>query len=74
MDGIWIRSQDRKTLIKCKEIWVEGNKIYGSASGEEAYVALGEYSDSNRALGLLDYIESNIIDCSLNTTYRMPKE
>lgn len=71
MDGIWIRSQDRKKLIHCKEIWVEDSSVFGSASGEEGYCRLGRYSSEERAVEVLDEIQDFL---SIIRVYNMPKE
>jgi len=71
MGGIWVRSQDGKALIHCKELWISNNDIFGSASGEEGYCRLGRYSNEERAVEVLDEIQDLL---SKIRVYNMPKE
>jgi hypothetical protein len=63
---IWIRSQDKKTLIFASHIYIDmpvnGNQICG-ISGIDSFVVLGKYITGERALQILDEIQQFIIDC-----------
>ena len=55
---MWIRSQDRKKIIKCEDIEISGTDIvnitrYGVAK-------LGKYSIEEKALKVLDMIEQSV--------------
>ena len=64
--GIWVRSQDKKTLIFASHIYIDmpvnGNQICG-ISGIDSFVVLGKYITGERALQILDEIQQFIIDC-----------
>lgn len=89
---LWIRSQDRDDLIKVYDIWIDDTNMV-----EQGYVSimansnfsfeLGVYKTKDRALEVLDEIESFInkgckqikIDSEAHCTkeyyiYEMPKE
>lgn len=62
--GIWIRSQDKKRLVKCNSFFYsdclileEGHFI---ASYEKYLVNLGQYSSKNKALKVLDMIQKEL--------------
>ncbi len=74
---IIIRTQDRMTLIKCKEVYAyelcvtDKETVYRLTDGENI---LGEYKTEERALEVLDEIEKHI-ECVYGAViYRMPKE
>lgn len=83
---LWIRSQDKKRLIKVSyiDIGIEGNVIFGHIT--DGYMPLGEYDTENRALEVLDeiqklmfpptYIDGCLMISNDNATllYEMPKE
>lgn len=66
--AIWIRSQDRTSLIECKKIdicerqdkyeFIANYKYY---DGDETYDDLGEYSTKEKAIKVLDMIQAFII-------------
>ena len=58
---LWIRSQNRKDLTKIEKFYVDiDGEIYGYAQGLES-VKLGEYKTRERALEVLDEIQSLLI-------------
>ena len=60
---LWIRTQDKETLIKIDRLDVDGNKIKANFklyfSGCD-YVILGTYESNDRALEVLDEIQKVI--------------
>ena len=72
---LWIRSQDRYTLIKSSKIYVFGNTI---CDGSKEKIKLAEYKTIERALEVLDDIQNLINDIADNKivgcVYEMPKE
>lgn len=58
---MWIRSQDRKSLFKCKEFYVEevevGDKEYFDIYDQDDYT-IATYKTKERAIEVLDEIES----------------
>ena len=55
---LWIRSQDRKSLVKCNDISIaSGNRIVGYFDKTTEYETLGIYKTENRALEILDIIQ-----------------
>lgn len=69
---LWIRSQDKETLIKIDRLDVDGNKIKANFklhfSGCD-YVILGTYESNDRALEVLDEIQEAKLG---NFHYRCP--
>lgn len=65
---LWIRSQDRLTLVKCNDIsistdsedgkTVRGYKIVGYFDKETEYEELGYYTSKERTLEVLDDIQT----------------
>ena len=54
---MWIRSQDRKTLVNLNDLWINNLMIL---SGD--FCTLGKYKTEERALEVLDNIQSFIIE------------
>ena len=52
---MWIRTQDKKELINCNYIGIEGVNIYGSKG------IIGSYAIYERALEVLDEIEKYVV-------------
>ena len=90
---LWIRSQSKETLVKVNEVYINEAKIKANYKGYYGgcdYRILGEYKTEERALEVLDDIESllcgNTRDAGLvkgigvnsknaqNLIYEMPKE
>ena len=68
---MWIRSQDKKVLIKCEDIEISGTDIvnitrYGVAK-------LGKYSTEEKALKVLDKISHYVVHHPL-ACYQMPTD
>lgn len=84
---LWIRSQDKKTLMKIKRLYIFSNAIF-SVDTRENEIILGTYKKDKRALGILDEIQDllkgNVDDNHINKfdiynsdaikIYEMPKE
>lgn len=65
---MWIRSQDRKILTKIDDLAIDGaNQIYGDCC------LLGKYSSKEKALMVLDKIES-YLEYSHNIVFQMPQD
>ena len=77
---IWIKTQDKQSLINAKEITVKGEKIVGvigvaRVTLDQWSKDLGEYESNERALEILDEIFMEIEDSSdISVTFTMPKE
>ena len=65
---MWIRTQDKIQLINSDNIYVIDEIIYGSRAGNR----LGSYATHERALEVLDDIETSIQ--SLIHIYHMPED
>lgn len=59
MNGIWIRTQDKKRLVNCKDIEVI-DCIVISNYDKQDYFKLGVYQTNERALKVLDEIQKVI--------------
>lgn len=74
---LWIRSQDKKTLMKVTRLYVFSNTIF-SVDTRESELILGTYKTKERALEVLDEISdimTNLADSDLKLIqYEMPKE
>ena len=61
--GVWVRTQDSKTLIYAVHIYVDqpvnGDQICG-ISGLDSFIVLGKYSSQERALQILDEVQGHI--------------
>lgn len=57
---LWIRSQNKETLIKANDITIEQNMIIGYFDKDTEYEYLGTYKSKERALEVLDEIQSKI--------------
>lgn len=53
---LWVRSQDKKILLKVNELEIEVNTII--AFDENKYQCLGAYKSKQRALEILDEIQN----------------
>ena len=71
---LWIRSQDKLDLMKCKSIHIEEIPsstevaILCYASGDK-YSTIGYYKSKERALEVLDEIQNMIKPTLINTEY-----
>ncbi len=66
--GIWIRSQDKKSLLLCKSFDVDCNNDnyiilanYELKNNEKLYSPIGYYSSVEKAVKVLDMIQTEII-------------
>ncbi len=73
--GIWIRSQNKMTLINCKkfEINVENDcyEILANSGRNETYDYIGGYSSKEQAIKVLDMLENCIVEAEDGITYHM---
>lgn len=67
---MWIRSQNKKYLIKAMGVFVDFNLVKCSID-TQIYI-IGEYTNQKKALKVLDDIE-NTLYC-LNGFYQMPED
>lgn len=76
---LWIRSQDREVLLKTQIVELEEMEkdeeywIYAGHELYEPYRVFGVYHSKERALEILDEIQSRI-DNLMDAVYEMPKE
>lgn len=74
---LWIRTQDKTTLIKTYEIYIaEYSKSYVIRAKKTSHI-LGVYKTFERAVEVLDEIQGKIeyyLDDKLSTIYEMPQE
>lgn len=75
---LWIRSQDRKTLLKMNRIYVFSQTIFAEYI-DNREIDLGTYKTNERALEVLDEIQHRLITLcdSMNRhlyVYEMPQE
>lgn len=76
---LWIRSQDRTTLIRSYEIYIAVNKNSYVIRAKKTSHILGAYETYDRALEVLDEIQKKINLINLGHDfdtyiYKMPKE
>lgn len=74
---LWVRSQDKTTLIKPYEIYIaEYNKNYVIRAKRTSHI-LGVYQTFERTLEVLDDIQRKIeddLDYKLSCAYEMPEK
>ncbi len=80
---MWIRSQDKETLVNCnyidlEELDIEGKIQYGIVGGESphCYDGLATYKTKEQVLEVLDEIEefiNNTKTIEHSKVYNMPK-
>ena len=62
---LWVRTQDKKTLMKVNRIEVEENCIvYYEDDNNDIVIYMEEYNSEKRALEVLDEIREYMIKCS----------
>ena len=75
---LWIKTQDKQSLISAKEVTINGKKIVGiigSATLDQWSKDLGKYESNERALEVLNEIFTEIEDSSdIFVTFTMPEE
>ena len=59
MNGIWVRTQERRRLVDCKDIEVLGDTVISNYDKDD-YFKLGVYATHERALEVLDEIQEHI--------------
>lgn len=69
--GIWIRSQDKKSLINCTDIRVVSYKDSCKIWDYKVDEVLGTYETESRALEVLDEIQEKLTQ---NTEYTFESE
>jgi len=68
MNGIWIRSQDRETLVQCSFAYYEHSEYKDNTEAhkiEGDNTILGRYPTRERALEVLDEIQHAIINATV---------
>lgn len=68
---MWIRSQDKKTLVKADKLIIGYDKNEKVYEIHNVYDSLGTYKSKERALEVLDEIQSCINNVNV---YQMPEE
>lgn len=78
--GIWIRSQDKKSLLLCKSFDVDCNNDnyiilanYELKNNEKLYSPIGYYSSVEKAVLVLDMIQKHI-ETRSNNVFQMPRD
>lgn len=80
---LWIRSQDKETLIKCENVSIDNeNYVLGNLVSDDNksicdYWRLGHYKTKERALEVLDEIQKYILLPNTDNSayiYIMPEE
>lgn len=61
---LWIRSQDKLNLTKVRNIWIEKSGQYYGIFDDSVRYYIGMYETKERALEVLDEIQSLIIKSS----------
>ena len=61
---MWIRSQDKKTLVDAGSLFANNLKVFAYDKASVAYT-LGEYETQERALEVLDEIQKHIVSLEL---------
>lgn len=74
---LWIRSQDKETLIKIDYLYLDGtnkNVIIGYCQSTFTSPKLGTYKSKGRALEILDEIQDLIKPKIITTSYECEKK
>lgn len=79
---MWVRSQNKECLLKCNTINIATKEetngyIIFEYIGNDDYVNLGVYKSKERALEILDEIQteiSNYVGTMAQIVYEMPEE
>lgn len=80
MSGIWIRSQDKQTLVYANDIYTIDTGVYASSTTVEHSDVnkIGDYATKERAIEVINEIEDKLgylNDTEIRTpTYHMPKD
>ena len=67
---MWIRSQDKKTLVKADKLIIGYDKDEKVYEIHNVYDSLGTYKSKERAIEVLDEIQSCVNNVNI---YEMPK-
>lgn len=70
---MWIRSQDLFTLVKCERFSVRQCASDSCDVIGDMFITLGSYSTLDKALEVLEDMESNL-ECPYNTVFQMPAD
>lgn len=57
---MWIRSQDKKTLMKVVYLNIDDKKIFGIGHLEDCELILGKYESADRAMEVLNSIQNRL--------------
>lgn len=57
---MWIRSQDKKTLMKVVYLNLDDKKIFGIGHLEDCELILGKYQSTHRAMEILNSIQNRL--------------
>ncbi len=57
---MWIRSQDKKTLMKVVYLNIDDKKIFGIGHLEDCELILGKYQSADRAMEVLNSIQNKL--------------
>ena len=71
---MWIRSQDKERLMKTDYIIVNDNDILATPNSDSFLITIGEYSSQEKALKVLDMIQSAIMGKRTETTHDFKKD
>lgn len=75
---LWIRTQDKKSVLNVKEVTVDKKKIVGvigTASLDDWSKVLGKYESDERTFEILDEIFTKIADHTNGSiTFTMPEK
>ena len=72
---MWIRSQNKYTLVKCNNVYAYYDGKIGKniiATNDYSNVVIGFYSTKEKALKVIDMIERHII--YLSGVFQMPQD
>lgn len=71
---MWIRSQSRKSLVYCKDIYLAGNEIREGHGSSDTYTELGIYESEERAIQILDVLHTGLINgVKESLVFQMPE-
>ena len=69
--SIWVRSQDKKTLVKADKLIIGYDKNEKVYEIHNVYDSLGTYKSKEKAIEVLDEIQSCVNNVNV---YQMPEE
>ena len=72
--NLWVRSQDRKKLVKCEAFYIfNNNDGTFSILDDNTDFVLGTYKTEKDAIKILDYIYNLICNTIQDIMYNMPE-